>query len=64
MRSPAGHFLDAINKDGAFGAQLVHHITVVDDLFAHVNRRSEGLQGYANNINGAYHPGAEAPRLQ
>src|ERR1022692_2257173 len=57
-------FLNAVHKDGALGAQLVHHITVVDDLFAHVNRRSKVLQGYANDVNGANHAGAKAPRLQ
>ena len=58
------NLLDAVHKDGALGAQLVHHITVVDDLFAHVNRRTEGLQGDAHDVNGANHAGAEAPRLQ
>ena len=53
--------LDAVHENGALGAQLVHHITVMDDLFAHVNGRSEGLQRNANDVNGAHHTGAEAP---
>src|SRR5208283_1968299 len=56
--------LDAVHEDGALGDQLVHDITVVDDLLADVNRRSEGLKRNANDINGADDSGAEAPGLQ
>ena len=47
-----------------FGGQLLHHITVVDDLLADVDRRAERLQRNANDVDGAHHAGAKASRLQ
>ena len=58
------NFLDAVHKNGALGGQLVHHVAVVDDLLAHVNGRAEGLQGDADDVDGAHHAGAEAAGLQ
>ncbi len=56
--------VDAIDKNCAFGAQLVHHVAVMDDLLADVNRRPEGLERDADDVDGAHHAGAEATRLQ
>ncbi len=58
------NLLHAVDKDGALGGKLVHHVAVVDDLLAHVNGRAEGFQRDADNIDGAHHSGAKAPRLQ
>jgi len=36
----------------------------VDDFFADVDGRTEGLKRYTNDVDGAYHAGAEAAWLQ
>jgi hypothetical protein len=36
----------------------------VDDFLADIDGRAEGLEGDADNVNGAHHAGAEAPRLE
>src|ERR1700733_1181739 len=59
-----GDFILAVHEDRALPAQLVYHKAVVDDLLAHVNRRAEGLQRDADNINRPHDTSAEPPRLQ
>ena len=59
-----GDFVFAIDEDGALAAQFVDHKAVVDDLFADVNRRAEGFEGDADDVDGAHHAGAEAAGLQ
>ena len=58
------NFVHAVDKNGALGGQLVHHVAVMDDLLAHVDRRAEGFQGNADNVDGPHHSGAKASRLQ
>ena len=58
------NLLYAVDKDGALGGKLVDHIAVVYDFFAHVDRCAEGFKSDADNIDGAHHSGAKAPRLQ
>src|SRR5690349_17879808 len=57
-------FINFINKDRALGFQLFHHVAVMDDLFAHIDRWPKGVQRNADNINGPYHSGAKTPGLQ
>jgi hypothetical protein len=59
-----GNFVFAINENCAFGAQFVHDEAVVDDLLADINRWTEGLEGDADDIDGADYAGAESARLQ
>ena len=53
-----------LDEDGAGPPQLVHHVLVVYNLFAHVNRRAVEIQRNPDHIDSPHHPGAEAPRLQ
>jgi hypothetical protein len=57
-------FVFAIDEDGAFATEFVHHEAVVDDFLADVDGRTEGLEGDADHINGPNDAGAEAARLQ
>ena len=59
-----GNFVHAVDKNGALGAQLIHHVAIVNDLFADIDGRAECFQRDADNVDGAHHSGAKAPRLQ
>ena len=59
-----GNLIDGIDKNGAFALQFFHNKTIVDDLLAHVDRRSKGLKRNAHNIDGTNHPGTEPTGLQ
>ena len=58
-----GDFVFAIDEDGALAAEFVHHEAVVDDFLADVDGRAEGLEGDADDVDGADDAGAEAARL-
>ena len=58
------NFIYFVNKDRALGFQFFHHVAVVDDLFAHIDRRPKGVQRNADNINGPHNSGAKTPGLQ
>ncbi len=58
-----GDFVLAIDEDGAFAAEFVDHEAVVDDFLADVDGRAEGLEGDADDVDGADDAGAEAARL-
>ena len=59
-----GHFVLAVDKDRALAAQFLDHKAVMDDLFAHVNRRPKCLQGNADHIDRPHHARAEPARLE
>ena len=58
------HLVHVVHKDGALALQVLDHILVVHDFLAHVDRRPEGLQSDAHNVDGAHHARAESARLQ
>ena len=59
-----GDFVFAVDEDGAFAAEFVDHKAVVDDFLADVDGRAEGLEGDADDVNGANDAGAEAAGLE
>ena len=48
----------------ALGAQPLHHVAVVDDLVAHIDRRAIFLDRAFHDLDGALDSGAESPRLR
>ena len=59
-----GNFIFAIDEDGALAAEFIDHKAVVDDLFADVDGRTEGLERDADDVDGTDDASAEAARLQ
>jgi len=57
-------FINFIDEDRALGLQFFHHVAVMDDLFAHIDRRPKGVQRNADDINGPHNSGAKTPGLQ
>ena len=59
-----GYVFDVIDEDRAFFCQLVDDKTVVDNLFANVDRSAEGFERYVHYVDGAYHASTEAARFE
>src|SRR5262249_10928785 len=57
-------FVNRVNEDGALALELFDYKAVVHDLFADVDRRPEGFEGNADDINGADDAGAKASGFQ
>jgi hypothetical protein len=60
---PLGRLIELVDENGALGAQILHHIAVVDNLVTHVDGRPEQLKGPFHDVNGAVHAGTEPARL-
>ncbi|MNV28603.1 hypothetical protein D3C71_1198000 [compost metagenome] len=58
-----GRVVQFIDEDRALGAQVFHHIAVVDDLMAHVDRGAMQFDRALDDVDGAVHAGTEAARL-
>ena len=58
-RGAGGHFGQLLDEHGALCAQVVHHVLVVHDLVAHIDRRAELLQRAFDDLDGALDSGAE-----
>src|SRR4051812_49047001 len=43
--------LYAINEDGPFLREFIHHVAIVYDLFADVDGPAKGFEGDANNVD-------------
>ena len=56
------HFFDGFHENRAAPAQLLHNISVMDDLMVDVDRRAVGFQRQFDDIDGAYHTGTETAR--
>jgi hypothetical protein len=52
-----------LDEDRALGLQAVHHMAVVDDLMAYVDRGLVLLDGPLDDVDRPHHAGAEAARL-
>jgi len=61
---PGRDFFNFIDEDSALLGQLIDYKAVMDDFAAHVNRRSESVEGYLYDVNGADNSGAETARLE
>ncbi len=57
------HFGEVLDKARALGLQALHHVLVVHDLVAHIDRRPEFLQRPFDDLDGAHDAGAETTRL-
>jgi hypothetical protein len=63
-QSGAGwHIAQLFNENRALGFQVIHHIGVVHDLMAHINRPSELVQRALHDFYGAVHTGTKAAWL-
>ena len=56
-------FLYAVHKNGAFALEFFDDKAIVDNFFAHINRRTEGFKSNSDDINCPHHAGAKAARL-
>ena len=54
--------VELVHKNGAFGPQLIHHESVVDDLVPHVDRRTVLLECQLDDANGPVDTRAEPAR--
>ena len=59
-----GHFVNLINEDGAFAGKVVDNVSIVDYFPAHVDRRAEGFQSDADDVNRPDYAGTKSARLQ
>ena len=57
-----GHLVQLLDEHGTQPAQLVHHMAVVDDLVADIDRCPVLAQGGLDHVDGALDAGAEAAR--
>src|SRR5262249_51978635 len=53
------NFFNAVHKNCTLGRQFIDHVSVMHDLFAHINWSAKALKGHSDNINRANDPGAE-----
>jgi hypothetical protein len=58
-----GNLGKVLDKMRAFGLQALHHVLVVHDLVAHVDRRTVLLQGALDDLDGTDHAGTKTARL-
>jgi hypothetical protein len=57
-----GDFVQLLHKNGAFGSQGLHHVPVVDDLMANVDRSAILLERQLDNLDGAIDTGTKTAR--
>ena len=57
-----GDLVEVVDEDRALGAQAFDHVSVVDDLVAHIDRRTVQRQRPFHGVDGAHHAGAESAR--
>src|SRR5699024_3012686 len=58
-----GHLVGLVDEDHALFGQGVDHVTVVHDLFSHIDRRTLLLERAFDRFHGPIHTGAVTPRL-
>ena len=58
------HFVQFLDEDGAGLAQFVHHVLVVYDFLAHVDRRTVEVERDLHHVDRPYDTGAKASRLE
>jgi hypothetical protein len=55
-------FVEFLDEDRALGLEALDHIAIVDDLVAHIDRRSIEGEGALDRIDRSHHAGAESAR--
>ena len=63
QRGARRHIGEILDKHRTLGAQVIHHIFVVDNFVAHINRRAMKFQRPLDDLDGAIHAGAKAARI-
>ena len=61
-RARIGNLGQVLDEDGALGAQAVHHVPVMHDLVAHIDRGAVERERPFDRLDGAHHAGTEAAR--
>ena len=61
-RCGIGDFVELFDEDGALGLEAFHHVTVVHDLVAHIDRRAVPGERLLDGVDGAHDAGAKAAR--
>ena len=61
-RAVIGAVVQFLDKDRPFGAQVLDHIAVVDDLMPHIDRGAPFLDRHLDDLDRPVHPGAETAR--
>ena len=59
-----GDFVEFFYKDRAGIAQFIHHVLVVNDFFADVDRRAVEVERDLHHIDRSHHTGTKASRLE
>src|SRR5579862_499506 len=59
-----GHVVNFMDKNRALFCQLVDNIAIMNDLAAHIDGRTESLQGNFDDVDGAHYPGTKTPWLE
>ncbi|MPN59420.1 hypothetical protein SDC9_207141 [bioreactor metagenome] len=63
QRGAGRHFVQLLDEDGALGLEVVDHKSVVHDLVAHIDGRTELGQCPLHDLDGAIHSGTKAARF-
>ena len=64
MTVPLRGLVQLVDEDRALLRKVGHNIAVMHDLFADINRRTEGVQCDLHDVDGPNDTGAEATRLE
>src|SRR5207248_2443354 len=57
------HFVKTLNEHRAFRRELLHHESIVDDLFPYVYRPPQSLKRDSDDIDSANNARTKSPRL-
>ena len=57
-----GHLVQLLDEHGTQPTELVHHVAVVDDLVADIDRRAVPAQRFLDHVDRPLDPGAESAR--
>jgi hypothetical protein len=61
--SAVGHIFELFDEDHVALAEIIDHVTVMDDLVKDVNRRREIIESAFNYVNGSHNARAKTARL-
>ncbi len=61
---PSGHFVQLLDEDRAGFAQFVHHVFVMNDFLADVDRRPVEIERDLDHVDGPDHAGAKTARFE
>ena len=58
-----GNFIGFLDEYDAFVLQPLHHMRVMNDFMAHINRRAEFIERHFDDFDGAFNSGAKTAGL-